>query len=148
MTDYRVYTSSGWTDGSFEFRVYCFLGSPGDRGTPNTTPAGTSVTKRFGLLPSDLFELKYEGYNRGSWPNKKGYVRTSIIGSKSINLLDSKYRNLVELETWDLNRFSYEWKFSFEETDNPAEITTTESLNQKYSMNFGWDATTGELIKV
>lgn len=147
VTDYRVYTSTGWTDGAFDFRVYAFLGAGGDKTTGNST-TGSSVTKRFGLKPSDLFELKYESYTRGSWPNKKGFIRTSVIGLKSINLLDPKYNILLELETWDLSRFSYEWRFSFEESDDTTEITKTESLNQKYAMNFGVDGSTGEKLKL
>jgi hypothetical protein len=147
VTDYRVYTSTGWTDGAFDFRAYAFLGAGGDKTTGNST-TGSSVIKRFGLKPSDLFELKYESYTRGSWPNKKGYIRTSVIGLKSINLLDPKYNISLELETWDLSRFSYEWKFSFEETDDSTEIIKSESLNQKYTMNFGIDGSTGEKIKI
>ena len=147
VTDYRVYTSTGWTDGAFEFRVYCLLGATGQQLVDNGN-AGSSVIKRFGLLPTDLFDLKYESYTRGSWPNKKGYIRTSIIGSKTINLLDPKYNISIQLETWDLSRFSNEWKITFEEIDVPAEIIVRESLNQKYNSNFGVDFSTGEKTKL
>jgi hypothetical protein len=98
--------------------------------------------------PSDLFELKYEAYSRFNWPFKKTYIRTTVLALKTINFLDPKYNLYPELETWDLERFSNEWKFSFEEVDVPFEITKSETINQKSNMNFGIDANTGEKVKL
>jgi hypothetical protein len=146
VTDYRLNTSSGWTDGQFEFRAYCYFGAAG--ATSGTDPkSGSSTIKRFYFNPADLFELKYEAYTRFKWPVKKTYIRTTVIGIKTINFLDPKYNLSPELETWDLSRFSNEWKFSFEEVDVPTEVTQTISLNQKYNTNFSVDITTGEKTK-
>ncbi|MFV8269092.1 hypothetical protein ACNQGP_04035 [Flavobacterium sp. GT2N3] len=147
VTDYRLNDSSGWTDGKFEFRAYCFFGAPGAANNSSVV-AGTSTTKGMSFKPSDLFELKYEAFSRFNWPFKKTYIRTTVVGIKTINFLDPKYNLSPELETWDLERFSNEWKFSFEEVDNTFEITKSETINQKSNMNFGIDANTGEKVKL
>jgi hypothetical protein len=147
VTDYRLNSSSGWTDGKFEFRVYCSLGAPGTANSSSVV-AGTGTTKGMSFQPSDLFELKYEAYSRFNWPFKKTYIRTTVVALKTINFLDPKYNLYPELETWDLERFSNEWKFSFEEVDVPFEITKSETINQKSNMNFGIDANTGEKVKL
>lgn len=140
VSDYRINTSSGWTDGNFEFRVYCYFGSKASNN-------GASDTKLFSLKPADLFELKYTSYTTGTWFWRKTYYRTEIIATKKINFLDPKYNTRLEFETWDLNRFANEWKFEFEEVDIPTEITKSESLSQKYNMNFALDAAAGGILE-
>jgi CRISPR/Cas system-associated endonuclease Cas1 len=49
-------------------------------------------------------------------------------------------------QTWDLNRFANEWKFSFEEVDDPLEITN--KLLSKFNTNLNLDTTLGEIVKV
>jgi len=82
VIDYRMGGSSGWTDGNFEFLIYCYYGA-------KASNLGASDTKGFSAKPSDLFELKYEGYRRFNWPFKKTYIRTTIISSKSISFLNN-----------------------------------------------------------
>jgi hypothetical protein len=141
VTDYRLNSSTGWTDGNFEFRAYCYFGA-------KASNVGASAIKLFQIKPSDLFELKFEAYSRFNWPFKKTYIRTSVVGIKSIDLLDAKYSQKLEFETWDLNRFANEWKFSFEETDITTEINKSESLSQKYNANLNLDTTLGTVTKV
>ena len=143
VTDYRVYTSSGWTDGQFEFMIYCFYGS-------KASNVGDSEKKGFYAKPSDLFELKYESYTRGTWPNKKGFIRTTIINVKAINFLNNNYGTVLEFQTWDLNRFSNEWKFSFEEVDDPLEITNKQTISSTFNANFSTELSGSifEVVKV
>ena len=108
MTDYRVYTSSGWTEGQFEFMIYCYYGS-------KVSNVGETDKKGFGAKPSDLFELSYSSYSKGTWPFRRAYIRTTIVALKTINFLNNNFGTVLEFQTWDLNRFSNEWKFSFEE---------------------------------
>ena len=53
VTNYRLNSSSGWTDGNFDFLIYCYYGA-------KASNLGASDTKGFSAKPSDLFELKYE----------------------------------------------------------------------------------------
>ncbi|MBG6112002.1 hypothetical protein IWX84_002897 [Flavobacterium sp. CG_9.10] len=141
VTDYRLGDSSGWTDGNFEFLIYCYYGA-------KASNLGASDTKGFSAKPSDLFELKYEAYSRFNWPFKKTYIRTTIITSKTINFLNNNYGTLLQFQTWDLNRFANEWKFSFEEVDDPLEITDQQVISQKFNTNLNLDTTLGEIVKV
>jgi len=141
VTDYRLNSSSGWTDGNFEFLIYCYYGA-------KASNLGASDTKGFSAKPSDLFELKYEAYSRFNWPFKKTYIRTSIISSKTINFLNNNFGTLLQFQTWDLNRFANEWKFSFEEVDDPLEITNQQVISQKFNTNLNLDTTLGEIVKV
>ncbi|RTY85274.1 hypothetical protein EKL97_01300 [Flavobacterium sp. LS1P28] len=143
VTDYRLNSSSGWTDGQFEFMIYCFYGS-------KASNTGESDKKGFFAKPSDLFELKHEAYSRFNWPFKKTYIRTTIIGLKTINFLNNNYGTVLEFQTWDLNRFSNEWKFSFEEVDDPLIIETKQSISSKFNANFSTElsGTIFEVVKV
>lgn len=141
VTDYRLGDSSGWTDGNFEFLIYCYYGA-------KTSNLGASDTKGFSAKPSDLFELKYETYSRFNWPFKKTYIKTTIISSKTINFLNNNFGSLLQFQTWDLNRFANEWKFSFEEVDDPLEITDQQVISQKFNTNLNLDTTLGEIFKV
>lgn len=49
-SDYRLNTSSGWTDGQFEFMIYCYYGS-------KVANVGESDKKGFYSTPANLFEL-------------------------------------------------------------------------------------------
>lgn len=140
VSNYRINTSSGWTDGNYEFRVYCYFGA-------KSSNNGASDTKTFYANPSDLFELSYTEYTTGTWFWRKTYFKTDIIATKKINLLDPKFSK-VQFETWDLNRFANEWKFEFEEVDIPTEITKSESFSQKYNANFSIEPSTGILKKI
>ena len=141
VTDYRLGDSSGWTDGNFEFLIYCYYGA-------KASNLGASDTKGFSAKPSDLFELKYEAYSRFNWPFKKTYIKTTIISSKTINFLNNNFGTLLQFQTWDLNRFANEWKFSFEEVDDPLEITDQQVISQKFNTNLNLDTTLGEIVKV
>jgi hypothetical protein len=142
-TDYRVNTSSGWTDGQFEFMIYCFYGS-------KVSNIGDSEKKGFFAKPSDLFELSYSSYSRGTWPFRRAYIRTTIVALKTINFLNNNYGTVLEFQTWDLNRFSNEWKFSFEEVDDPLEITNKQTISSKFNANFSTELSGSifEVVKV
>ena len=141
VTNYRLNSSSGWTDGNFDFLIYCYYGA-------KASNLGASDTKGFSAKPSDLFELKYEAYSRFNWPFKKTYIRTTITRSKTINFLNNNFGTLLQFQTWDLNRFANEWKFSFEEVDDPLEITNQQVISQKFNTNLNLDTTLGEIVKV
>ena len=140
VSDYRLGTSSGWTDGGFEFRVYVFYGS-------QSSADGLSTIRAFNANPSDLFELKYTGYSRGNWPFKKAYIRTEIVATKNINLLDPKFDTNLEIITWDLSNYSNRWKFVFEEVDIPTKNQKTETFGSKFNTNFELNAAAGGLLE-
>ena len=140
VSDYRLGTSSGWTDGGFEFRVYVFYGS-------QSSADGLSTIRAFNANPSDLFELKYTGYSRGNWPFKKTYIRTEIVATKNINLLDPKFDTNLEIITWDLSNYSNRWKFVFEEVDIPTKNQKTETFGSKFNTNFELNAAAGGLLE-
>lgn len=95
-----------------------------------------------------MFELKYEAYSRFNWPFKKTYIRTTIVWSKTINFLYNNFGTLLQFQIWDLNRFANEWKFSFEEVDDPLEITNQQVISQKFNTTLNLDTTLGEFVKV
>lgn len=69
---------------------------------------------------------------------------------KTINFLSNNYGTVLEFQTWDLNRFSNEWKFSFEEVDDPLEITSKQTISSKFNANFSTELSGSifEIVKV
>jgi hypothetical protein len=140
VTDYRMGSSSGWTDGNFEFLVNIYIGS-------QSSTEGLFTKRGIDLKPSDLFELKYTTYSRFNWPFKKTYIRTEIVSTKKINLLDPKYDNKGEILTWDLSNYSNRWRFVFEEVDLTVTNNRTEKLSSKYNVNFEVNAAAGSIFE-
>lgn len=140
VTDYRMGSSSGWTDGNFEFLVNIYIES-------QSSTEGLFTKRGIDLKPSDLFELKYTAYSRFNWPFKKTYIRTEIVSTKKINLLDPKYDNKGEILTWDLSNYSNRWRFVFEEVDLTVTNNRTEKLSSKYNVNFEVNAAAGSIFE-
>jgi hypothetical protein len=140
VPDYKMGSSSGWTDGNFEFLVNIYIGS-------QSSTEGLFTKRGLDLKPSDLFELKYTTYSRFNWPFKKTYIRTEIVSTKKINLLDPKYDNKGEILTWDLSNYSNRWKFVFEEVDLTVTNNRTEKLSSKYNVNFEVNAAAGSIFE-
>lgn len=140
VTDYRMGSSSGWTDGNFEFLVNIYIGS-------ESSTEGLFTKRGIDLNPSDLFELKYTAYSRFNWPFKKTYIRTEIVSTKKINLLDPKYDNKGTILTWDLSNYSNRWRFVFEEVDLTVTNNRTEKLSSKYNVNFEVNAAAGSIFE-
>jgi len=138
--DYRLGSSTGWTDGGFEFRVYVFYGS-------QSSADGLSTIRSFNANPGDLFELKYSSYSRGSWPFKRTFIKTEIIATKNINLMDPKFDTNLEIITWDLSTYSNRWKFVFEEVDIPTRNQKTETFGSKFNTNFELNAAAGGILE-
>ena len=140
--EYRL-GGTGWTDGDFEFNVYCFLGSK-----PNA--AGEAKMKGFSFKPDDLFVMTHTKFTRGSWFLKKTYFRTEIVAAKEVNFRDPKYGQKVEIYPWDLSTYGADWEFKFEEFDTTATYDTTESVTTKISANVNGEmsGTIFEIIKV
>jgi len=127
--EYRL-GGSGWTDGDFEFTVYCYFGSK-----PNDV--GESDIKKFGLKPDDLFSMTHTKFTKGSWPFKTTWFRTEIIATKEINFRDPKYGQRLELASWDLSKYGADWQFKFEEYDTTVEVNIAESKSTKIALNVG-----------
>jgi hypothetical protein len=140
VTGYRLGSSSGWTDGNFEFLVNIYIGS-------QSSTEGLFTKRGIDLKPSDLFELKYTAYSRFNWPFKKTYIRTEIVSANKINLLDPKYDNKGEILTWDLFNYSNRWRFAFEEVDLTVTNNRTEKLSSKYNVNFEVNAAAGSVFE-
>ena len=142
VNEYRL-GGSGWTDGAFEFNVYCYFGSK-----PNTT--GESDIKRFGLKPDDLFLMNHTKFTRGSWFLKKTYFRTEIVAPKQIDFLDPKYDITLPLVVWDLSKYGADWDFKFEEFDTSMEQNISESKSTKITANVNGElgADVFKIIKV
>ncbi len=139
--EYRL-GGSGWTDGDFEFTVYCYFGS-------KTNDVGESDIKKFGLKPDDLFVMTHTKFTRGSWPFKKTWFRTEIIATKEINFRDPKYNQTLQLVSWDLSKYGADWQFKFEEYDTTVEQTISESKSTKIALNVGLElsGTIFEVVK-
>ena len=139
--EYRL-GGSGWTDGDFEFTMYCYYGSK-----PNDT--GESDIKKFGLKPDDLFEMTHTKFTRGSWFLKKTYFRTEIVATKEINFRDPKYKQTLQLVSWDLSKYGADWQFKFEEYDTTVEHNIAESKTTKIALNVGLElsGTIFEVVK-
>lgn len=140
VTGYRMGSSSGWTDGNFEFLVNIYIGS-------QSSTEGLFTKRGLDLKPSDLFELKYTSYSRFNWPFKKTYIKTEIVSTKKINLLDPKYDNSGQILTWDLYNYSNRWRFVFEEVDITVTNNRTEKLSSKYNVNFEVNAAPGSIFE-
>ncbi|MGL5111239.1 MAG: hypothetical protein ACRC6O_01225, partial [Flavobacterium sp.] len=142
VNEYRL-GGSGWTDGGFEFNVYCYFGSK-----PND--AGETDIKRFGIKPDDLFLMNHTKFTRGSWPNKKTWFRTEIVATKQIDFLDPKYDLTLPLVVWDLSKYGADWQFNFEEFDTTVEQNISESKSTKITTNVNADISGSifEIIKV
>lgn len=141
-SEYRL-GGSGWTDGAFEFNVYCFLGS-------KPSAAGEAKMKGFSFKPDDLFLMTHTKFTRGSWFLKKTYFRTEIVATKEVNFRDPKYAQKVEIYPWDLSTYGADWEFKFEEFDTTATYDTTESVTTKISANVNAEmsGTIFEVIKI
>ncbi|VXB28895.1 conserved exported hypothetical protein [Flavobacterium sp. 9R] len=140
--EYRL-GGSGWTDGAFEFNVYCYLGSK-----PNA--AGEAKIKSFGFKPDDLFVMTHTKFTRGSWPSKKTWFRTEIVTTKEVNFRDPKYGQKVEIYPWDLSIYGADWEFKFEEFDATVLQKIGESVDTKIAVNVNGEMSGSifEIIKV
>ena len=143
VSDYRINRSSGWTDGDFEFNVYCYFGS-------KSNDTGEAKIKTFGLKPDDLFSMSYSSYTTGTWFWRKTFIRTEIVATKQIDFLDPKYNLKLQLEVWDLSKYGADWQFKFEEYDTTVKQNIGESQSTKITANVNGElsGTLFEILKV
>lgn len=139
VLDYRLGTSSGWTDGSFEIFIKIYLGS-------QASAEGPFLPKGFDVKPAELFELKYTAHRRGRWPFHKTFITTEIIANKKINLLDPAFDRKIEMVTWDLSNYSNRWRIAFEEVDLTVKNDYSVKLTSKFNVNFEASSAAGGLL--
>jgi hypothetical protein len=137
---FPINQASGWTDGSFEFKIRNAYGA-------KNSNLGAEENKMFGANPWDLFSIIY--VNHPAWGGLWFMKKPIITGLKTIDLYNGAYYGTrVEFSGWDLNNFSNQWRLSFEEVDTPTEITTSVSETNKFNANFSIDPSTGILKKI
>lgn len=122
--------STGWTEGSFEFKVTTYVGNKGGG-------AAFEIERFIGINPQDLFELTYTDV--GGWFNTF-YILTDI--QLKTKILSNEYTIL----NWDLNVYSSILKMSIEEQDPSVTVTRTLAVGSKFATNFGIES--GELTKL
>lgn len=129
---------SGWTDGSYEFKIFCNYGA-------KNSNLGTEEIKQFSADPNELFVVSYVPVSSG-WI---GHLlkRPVVTGLKTMDFYNNSNVSL-EFSVWDLNNFSNQWKLTFEEVETPIEITTSTTQTNKFNTNFSLEPSTGILKKI
>lgn len=116
-------SSSGWTEGGFEFKVTTYVGNKGGG-------AALEIKTLIPINPQDLFELTY--VDIGGWFNTV-YLLTDMQ-LKTVILSD--YFTILN---WDLNLYSTVLKMTIEEEDPSVEIQRTLAVGSKFATNFGFE---------
>ncbi len=135
---------AAWTEGNYEFRIWCTHGS-------KTDADGTNTFRIITVGPSDLFTTTFQQQSLGffsSWLNI--YVWTpSVQNIKPIDLYNGGFngQKLIFFD-WDLNDFSNRFNYKFEELDIPVTNEVFQSQTTKHNANAEVNLSTGEKTKV
>ncbi|NMO22666.1 hypothetical protein HPC49_42005 [Pyxidicoccus fallax] len=121
--------SSGWTGGSFEFKVRALINAKNG--------IGQELVTYFPAAPSELFMMTYDPV-KVSWFT---FYKPRLTGTIGKNLS-------LPLFAWDLNDYASTIKIEVEEVDLTETTVLTESRSMKFATNFGIDPTVGFLQKI
>ncbi|WP_291725780.1 hypothetical protein [Bernardetia sp.] len=119
-------TSSGWTDGAFDFKVdFVFISNDTDE------PTGIVRQKRFGAIGSKLFDVTYRRERRAFYGSSLYLYVLDKIEPKTLHLGKD-----VPLINWDLKKYSLTMEIKIEEVDLDETFSISETYSSQFANNF------------
>lgn len=119
---------SAWTDGQFEFNIDAFFGAKNET-------VGAVIYKRVPVSPEDLFEIEYEQTRTGRHWWRRYYLTPKIIATKTFDLTSDSHDVRVPIATWELGKFSNQWKFEIAEVDSNVKIEREQTTKSTFNSN-------------
>lgn len=133
-----------WTEGNFEFRVWCTHGS-------KTMADGTNTYRVFTVSPSELFNVTYTNIfpTSLSWRLlRRGVWGATIQSVKPMDFYSNGFngQRLIFFD-WDLSDYANNFSYKFEELDISVTNDISESQTTRHNLNAEINITTGEKTK-
>lgn len=117
---------TGWTDGSFEFRVVALI---------NGKVTKPTLEPMFTAKGSDLFDVEYEKII--IYKCRKPWCWGSdVVAYIPKTITPKTYNPNVPLMKWDLDSYSSSMVIKIEEYDVSENITETHNVSSKFATNF------------
>lgn len=144
-TFYEAAPGPAWTEGNYEFRIWCMHGS-------KTNTAGTNSFRVITASPSELFNVTYtliSSKNTLMWIfGRRGVWLATIQSVKPIDLYPNGF-NGQELKffDWDLSDYANNFTYQFEEIDIAVTNDRTESQTTRHNLNAELNFSTGDKTK-
>ncbi len=123
-----------WTEGRYEIHLEILIG--------NLYGYGTTITRYISIPAHELFQIAYSKQRvveRHWLPYGTHYAWTDIPFSvyKVTGVAPLIYRPRIKLVPWDIQNFSFGWKFIVSERDDTESTVREESYSSEFATNFG-----------